>query len=348
MTIRREQIVWLIGVVIIGVIIALPAIQGYKPKLETDAGLLHVMNTEYHFRVIARRAPAQKAFDAARASANRVGALMSVYLDRSQLSMFNASKAGQEIQLDDQIMDVLRASRVIYDDTDKTFDVTIQPLIQLWRTAGKNKSLPDSDALTAARAESTWADIELHDNSAIKTSDTATVNLGGIAKGYAIDKAVSAMQTCGVENAAIEIGGDLRCIGPGLDGNGWVVRVQSPFDNDVRIAGLYIRDAAVCTSGNYERQRIINGKKFSHILDPRNPTRTYSAEYPASVTVIAPDAMTADAWATALSVLGKVGLKLLNAKKHDGIEAMIVVGTSAEDCEMFSTKGYEKLLIDEK
>ena len=172
------------------------------------------------------------------------------------------------------------------------------------------------------------------------------MDLGGIAKGYAVDQAVAAMTSLGIRGGVVDAGGDLRCFGSRPDGQSWKVAVRDPFHaadaSAPPLATLRVHDAAVCTSGNYFRYVQIQGRRYSHIIDPRpGPHMGMPAEAAPSVTVVAPTAIVADMWATALSVLGAGGLSLLPPEAH--IEAMVVEGM-VHDVHIRMTDGFAKLL----
>ncbi len=278
-------------------------------------------------------------FHQAETAARTVDTLMSVYNPASELSRFNAAPAGQTMPLSRQTIDVLTRSFIIWKRTDGAFDVTISPLIQLWKRCEKADRVPSESELHRARNESLWSFIDIRHAGAIKTMDSAAVDLGGIAKGYAIDLAVEVMISAGCAGGIVDIGGDVRCFGQKPDKKPWRVAIVDPFDDNSTspFAILAVRNAAVCTSGNYRRYHIIKQKRYSHIIDPR--TGMPAEMYP-SVTVVAPDACTADAWATGLSILGPEGLKLLAGTD---IEAMVVIG-SPENFTWQATSGFRKLM----
>jgi len=289
----------------------------------------------------------------------RVEARMSTWLDDSETGRLNAAPAGRHVPLSPEVLGLLRTARQAAVDTGGAFDVTCRPLIELWREAGKTGRLPTDAELAAARAASSWDLIELDakrlsvkgsdpldirgrtplrigSKGAVKRSDTARVDLGGIAKGYAIDRALDVLKRDGrLEGGLVDVGGDLACFGQPPSGDRWVVDVQNPFGAGVLLR-LRIPGGAVCTSGGYARYVEIAGRRYSHILDPRTGRPADAAR---SVTVVAPTAVTADVWATALSVLGVEGL----ARLPEGVEALVVEG--AEDApRVRSTPGFRGLL----
>ena len=151
------------------------------------------------------------------------------------------------------------------------------------------------------------------------------MDVDGIAKGYAIDRALEVLRVSGASGGLVEVGGDLRVFGKGLDGGLWPVGIRSPW-HDRSLGQLDLADAAACTSGGYARYIEIDGRRFAEILEPRTarPLEVGAGSGVVSTTVLAPDALTADAWATALTVLGPEGLELLPG--DGGIEALLIIG----------------------
>ncbi len=269
-----------------------------------------------------------------------IEARMSTYIELSELSRLNAAPAGEAVKLSPDTLAVLRLAKELHGRTGGAFDATCLPVFKLWARAGKVRRLPTDAEVAAARSAGGWDKIELLDGAARKTIDTAGIGLGGIAKGYAIDRAIEAMRAATCSGGLVDVGGDIRCFGLSPRGGLWRVAVRDPFGtgSDAFLGTLELTGLAVCTSGNYERYTEIGGKRYSHIIDPRTARPVDLAP---SVTVVAPTAAVADGWATALSVLGPKGLDLL--APDSGIEAMIVVG-GPEDYTVHQTPGFAKLL----
>jgi len=175
--------------------------------------------------------------------------------------------------------------------------------------------------------------------------DGMRLDLGGIAKGYAVDKAIEAMKRCGATGAMVDIGGDIRCFGtPPKGKTHWLIGVQDPnaakegIGWDGLVLALKIADAAIATSGDYQQFVLIEGRRRSHIINRKTGT---SAEGLSSVTVIADNATDADALATAVSVMGaEGGLALI--EKLPKAEAILI--TSRPKPELIKTSDAEKYL----
>ncbi len=264
------------------------------------------------------RPAAEAALDEAEARLRRVEALMSNWIEDSEISKFNRAGAGREVALSPATRAVMAAARRAFDETGGAFDVTCRPLIELWMRAGEAGRLPDEAEIAAARAESNWEAIELTEAGAVKRVATARVDLGGIAKGYGIDLALAALREAGVAAGMVEVGGDLAVFGAPPEHEGWRVAIRDPFELERELGAVRLDAGAVCTSGNYARFVEIEGHRFSHIIDPRVGR---PAESVPSVTVLAPEALTADIWATALSVLGREGMSKLAG---EGREVLLI------------------------
>ena len=289
--------------------------------------------------VTADRGMGKKALREAERALRRVEGLMSTWLTNSEISRLNRAAAGEEVALSLETSAVLHAARRAAAETEGAFDATCQPMLELWREAAKRDRLPSDSEVEYARVASSWDLVELTEGGARRHADSARVGLGGIAKGHGIDQAIDGMRTAGVLGGLVDVGGDLRCFGQPPEGNFWTVDVRDPF-SEGRLVELEVWGAAVCTSGDYERFVEIEGRRYSHIVDPRTGRLTAAAT---SVTVVAQTATEADIWATALSVLGREGIERLPS----GVEAMLVIG-EADDYEMVCTPGFKDMMGDSR
>jgi thiamine biosynthesis lipoprotein len=326
---RRSQLIGAAFILALAGLVAVGLWQTARPQASQRIAVVRhperVMGTACTLAAVVEgngRARADQALDEAEAALRRVEALMSVWLSDSELSRLNAAGVGEEVPLAADTRSVLRAARDAARETGGAFDITVRPLISLWRRAGEDGQLPAEAAVADARAASNWDGIELTEAGARKLSPRTAVDLGGIAKGYAIHRAVEILRRAGLAGGLVDIGGDLECFGRPPEGERWPVEVKNPF-GEGNLAKLRVRGGAVCTSGNYARFTTIGGKRYSHVIDPRTG---WPADAVPSVTVVAPEALTADIWATALSVLGTEGLAVL----PDGAEALIVLGEGDE------------------
>ena len=328
--------------------VALTAVSGCRPSPpgEDEAVAFMykpsaIMGTKTELIAIALGSEGEKA-EAALRGAERalrdVEAKMSSWMEASELSQFNQAPAGQASRLSETTLGLLRLSAQLAKQTDGAFDVTCRPILQVWRSAKESKRLPTDHQIALAIGKCGWDKIELLAESAIKKVDSASVDLGGIAKGFGIDRASEALEAAGLSGGMVNVGGDVRCFGRRADGGEWRIGIRGPFDGSDRFAIIKLSRGAVCTSGNYERSFEIDSQRYSHIVDPRTGRPVDLAP---SVTVVARTATIADAWATALSVLGEAGLELID--ENSGLEAMLVIG-GPKDYRLVMTPGFAKLL----
>lgn len=300
-----------------------------------------VMGTGCNLVLIAdgsRIEAAQQGLVAAEAELRRHEALLSTWIESSPMSRFNAAPAGRPVEVVPEVSAVLALAQEFHIATGGAFDITARPLIELWRYAGDRGVLPSPAEIQTARAESSWNQIHRTANEVVKDLPTTRVDVDGIAKGFAIDRALEQLERSGALGGMVEVGGDLRLFGQGPTAQGWTVAIQSPF-TDSAWAEVRLREGAVCTSGDYARFFTVEGRRFGHIIDPRSGWPT---EQTHAVTVIGPEAAAADAWATALSILGVAGLELMKADSR--MDAMVVSGTP-DDFEVTATPGFRERLV---
>ncbi|HKS36166.1 MAG TPA: FAD:protein FMN transferase [Verrucomicrobiae bacterium] len=279
------------------------------------------------FRIVLYAADQEKATSSARAAFDRIRQLndiLSDYDDNSELSRLSkTSGQGRVIKVSDDLWRVLIQARKISEQSDGSFDVTVGPFVNLWRRARRVKSLPDPFVLAETRKAVGYGNLEL-----VATGQTAKLlvpnmrlDLGGIAKGYAVDEALKVLRARGQSRALIAAAGDIAAGDPPPGKKGWRIEV-APLDvpNAPPARFVLLANRALSTSGDLFQHVEIDGVRYSHIVDPRSGIGLTDHSL---VTVIARDGTTADALSTAVSVLGpKAGLKLIESTK--GAAARIV------------------------
>lgn len=270
--------------------------------------------------------------------------LMSKYKPDSQISLINKNAFGEPVVVDELVFGLLEKSVAYSKKTDGAFDITVGPLVDLWKEAEDANLLPSQEALAGAKAKVGYDKLYLdRAQYSVKFAvDGMKLDLGGIAKGYAIDLAVEAAKEHGAAGVMVDLGGDIRCFGAAPKGKeNWIIGLQNPVDvgGDKNIINkLKISNEAVTTSGNYRRFVVIDGSRHSHII---NPAIADSADELSSVTVIASRAVDADAMATAVSVLGRIkGLELI--ENTADTEAILIL--NRPEAEIITTSGAGKYL----
>lgn len=292
--------------------------------VQLDSGYRPVMGTVAHIVAVAPDVPtAQRAIEAGFDTLERIEKMMSDYDPHSELSALNRQAFDKPVAVSEELFEVISAAVEVSRLSQGAFDITIAPVVQLWRRAKQAAVAPTEQELAAAKAKVGWQHLRL--DAAHRTVQFAqegmALDLGGIAKGYAADKAVAAMRAAGATAGLVDIGGDMSCFGKPADGkNRWRIGLQDPTQDDQILLRLELEDNAIATSGDYRRFVILDGKRYSHIINPASAT---SAAELCSVSVIAPTGMQADALATAVSVLGEQkGRELV--EKLPNVEAILI------------------------
>ena len=270
---------------------------------------------------------APRARDLAQAAFDDLDRELSAWKSDSVLAAVNqAAGTSNTVTISPSFAKVLGYALATAKESDGAFNPLIGPVMRVWsfNGAASRPSIPDATELSAARALSDWRKVEF----AATTTGAEVrllmpdmkIDLGAIAKGYAVDLAWERLKNAGHTNLLIDLGGNLRAIGEAAPRRGgWRIGVRNPFNEKELIGFFILHDGeAVATSGNYERFVEINGIRYAHIMDSRTASPVTGM---AGTTIVAPDAMQADALSTTIFVLGSdKGAALL--RDHPGCEAL--------------------------
>lgn len=265
------------------------------------------------------RSDIQRAFDAIA----KVESEMSLNVDGSAVRKINEAAGQGKVSVPGSLMSVLACAAFVSEQSGGAFDLTIGAVYSLWDfTSGNEAKPPDPEAIARNLQYVDYRRVELSATSGTVRLpiEGMRLDLGGIAKGYAVDVAARALSDAGVHDFIVNAGGDMFVSGRRPDGKKWRIGVRHPRLPGELMCTLLVTDRAVVTSGDYERFFEHQGKRFHHILDPATG---YPAEACQSVTVVAKEAIVADALATAAFVMGPSrGLQLVD--RLDGVEALVV------------------------
>ncbi len=263
-----------------------------KPTEVYDARVM--LGTVVEIKIVdADPQKARQALSAAFNEISRIEKLMSHFDRDSVLSQLNKRGYSTNQELSALILQAVEISRI----SDGGFDVTVGPLMNLWDFKAKVPRVPTIQQIRQALANIGYKKIDFDSNkNRIMIKKGIDIDLGGIAKGYATDKAVAILQKEGIGTALVNAGGDIRAIGD----REWHIGLKNPRGKDI-LASIIVKNRAVVTSGDYERYFIKGGRRYHHILDPHTG---YPAEQCQSVTVIAPSASAAVALAKGIFVAG--------------------------------------------
>lgn len=259
---------------------------------------------------------------AAFAEIARVERLLSVYRPESGLSRVNAFAGKGALAVDPELFDLLARSIGAAEKSGGAFDPTAGPLIRLWGfgPGGERSAPPDEKEIAPLLDRIGFRQIRLAAGRVELLKEGIEINLGGIGKGYAIDRAARELREVGIDRAMISCGSAIYALGAPPNAEGWRIDIRDPRRDRARMETLSLRDRALSTSGDYEKYFIFEGRRFSHLIDPRTG---YPPEGVAAVSVVAPTAVEADALSTAAFILGeRQGRSFL--RRFPGVEGLVV------------------------
>jgi thiamine biosynthesis lipoprotein len=253
------------------------------------------------------------------AEMQRIDHLMSTYKEDSEISRINRLAASEPVTISAELLQLLVRSLRMSEITDGAFDITYASAGHLYDFRRKVK--PSADALAATLPTIDYRHVVLDqaNNSVRFLRPGVRIDLGGIAKGHAVDRAIALLQARGIKHALVSAGGDSRIIGDHR-GRPWMVGIRDPRQKEDVVAVVPLSNTAISTSGDYERYFEVNGVRYHHIINPDSgqPVRGIR-----SVTVVGPDSTTMDALSTSVFVMGiKRGLALVESLPD--VEAVIV------------------------
>jgi thiamine biosynthesis lipoprotein len=302
-----------------------------------------VMNTIAKITAIGPdKKTAQSSIDAAFKEIYRLEKLMNRYDPNSQLSQVNKQASKEPVKIDKDLFALLQKAVYYSELTDGAFDITVGPLVDLWKKCAEANSMP-TDAQLAEVKKTIGCDkfiLDANNFSVRFKTEGVSLDLGAIAKGFAADKALEEMKRHGAAGGLVDLGGQIGCFGTTEKNAKWLIGIRNPEKsrNEQIIARLALSDAAVSTSGNYERFYKIGEHQFSHIF---NPATEKTAIQLASATIICPNGTQSDALSTAVSVLGKQkGLELI--EKTEDTEAILILAENKNA--LIKSSGAEKFI----
>ena len=324
----RRRFLWALGALGAGTALSSYAL-AETPELASATRTGKALGAEVAMTALhADKAVAQKAVDAAFDELAAVEGLMSLYRPDSAICTLN--RTGRLADPHPYLVEVLRKSQHISQLSDGAFDITVQPLWQLYAEAKKQGKLPDESAIAAARARVDYRRVEISERLVRFKSGGMAITLNAIAQGYAADRAIAAMRKLGIEHALVNTG-EIGTIGRRADGKPWSVGIQHPRRSDAYIALASLDGRCMATSGDYATS-FTSDFLYNHIFDPatgRSPREV------CSVSVVADSGADADALATAVFVLGREkGLRLIERLART--EAMLVF----KDGRAIATRGF--------
>jgi len=244
----------------------------------------------------------------------RIDKLLSIYDSESLVCKINSS-GDSIINVDEEIFGLMQKCDSFWQLSSGSFDISIGSLISTWGFDKGNPSIPSHEEITKALENSGWEDVGFPDKNKLKKPDGVKFDFGAVTAGYAADKAIEVIAKSGITNALVNTGGEIRGIG-----DDWTIGIQHPRIGGQILEKLKLHGKAVATSGDYEQYFEENGRRYHHIISPKDG---FPAPDCQSVTVIAENTLKADALATGIFVLGPAkGLEL--AESLENVEVYII------------------------
>lgn len=250
-----------------------------------------------------------------------VNTTLSTWLPDSEISRLSRASADSAFAVSELMAICLRKSQQLNTQSGGAFDPTAETLMRLWGFYRRKGQLPSAAAMDTALADLGRWRLEENPVRVIKEKPGTRFDLGGIAKGLAVDLAVARLRSAGLKNGLIDLGGNLYCLGGAEGRDHWRVGIRNPHNKDELFATVAISEASVATSGSYERFVIIDGHRYGHIM---NPATGQPAEGLLSATVIASKGILADGLSTTLFVLGPDKALLFLKEYYPEVEAVLV------------------------
>ncbi len=294
-----------------------------------------MMGTNFHIQVVSDDSQeAAQAMEAAFAEVHRVEALISEWRGDSELSEVNRRGAEEAVAVGPELFEVVRRGVEYSELTGGAFDITFASCGHLWSMSEERIPTTEEIERCLPRIDHSAVVVDEEGGTIGFSEEDRLIGLGGIGKGYGVDRAAEVLEEWGIGDYVVDGGGDMRVSGQRID-RPWSVGVAHPRRSGQVLATVSMSEGAVVTSGDYERSFERDGVLYHHIIDPFTGM---PARKSVSVTVVAGDATTADALATGLFVMGPAdGIEL--ADEMEGVEALIV----APDLSVHRSRGFESM-----
>ena len=302
-------------------------------KAHESKRIIYTMGTIAQLKVFGKNS--EKAVDSAVDRLNDIDDKLSVYKIYSEISQINSNAGGIPCIVSGDTFFLLDKSLGYSRLLDGTFDPTIRPVVALWQIGTENENIPEEKDIKEKLKLVNYKDIIMNydEQSVLLKHKYESIDLGGIAKGYAADEVRNIFIKNHIKSALIDLGGNIFALGSKPDGTPWNIGIQDPVKPRGEFVGvLNLKNKSVVTSGNYEKYFIKEGKKYHHIIDPRNGYPSESNLM--SVTIISDDSLDGDGLSTGVYILGMdKAIKLIESMK--GIDAIFIT----KDKGIYSTSG---------
>ncbi|PZX94365.1 FAD:protein FMN transferase [Flavobacterium aquariorum] len=272
-----------------------------------------LMGGRFDITIVAKDSlSAEQNIDEVIAEITRIEYLISDWKPTSQISEVNQNAGIRPVKVDREVFELTQRALHFSEITNGGFDISFAAMDRIWKFDGSMTEMPSAEAIKKSVQKVGYKNIVLDSiqSTIFLQLEGMKIGFGALGEGYATDKCRAMMKAKGIKSGIINASGDMSTWGKQPNEKDWNIGITNPFDTDKLIAVVPINDGAVTTSGSYEKFVALDGKRYSHII---NPATGYPATGLCSVTVFGPNAETANGLSTSLMVLGKTaGLNLLN------------------------------------
>ncbi len=331
----------------IALLLALPLAASADPAPVTVARRVALMGTTADLAVVAAdRERGLAASEAVVEELSRVEALLTTWRPGGPLARLNDGPVGQELRIDPELLTTLSEVFAWSGRTEGAFDPTVAPLVRAWGLRGAGR-IPSSRELAAARHATGLSLFRLDPSAgtAARLAPEAGIDEGAWGKGYALDCAVRRLESAGVRDALVDLGGQVLARGARSGGEPWTIAIAHPRDRQRAVLTLAIENVSVSTSGDSERRRVVHGRSIGHLLDPH--TGEPAPDFGSS-TVVAPSGLAADVLSTAFFVLGpEKGLALSEKLRREGVrnEVLFLIDRGGDTLDAVASPGISLLVV---
>lgn len=286
--------------------------------------VLKLMGNRFVIGVVAHDADwAMQCIDEAVEEIQRIERLLTTFKESSQTNLINQNAGLAPVKVDEEVFELIRRSKRISEITQGAFDISYGSVHkQLWNFDKTMTSLPDAEANKHLLKLINYRNIILDaENCTVFLKEKGMrIGFGGIGKGYAAEQAKQLLKSKGIASGIVNAAGDFTVWGSQPDGKPWTIGIANPDTTNQFISSMNITNTSVATSGNYEKFVVIDGKRYSHTIDPKTGMPVTGIK---SVTIICPNAEIADALATPVMIMGiKAGIDMINQLK--GLACIII------------------------
>lgn len=267
----------------------------------------------------------------------RIENLISDWKPTSQVSQINQNAGIQPVKVDQEVIDLTKRALYFSKLTEGAFDISFAAMDRIWKFDGSMEEIPTSSAIQKAIEKIGYQHIIINEEAStiFLEKPGMKIGFGSTGKGYAADKARELMLQLGIDAGIIDASGDMTTWGTQPDGKPWRIGINNPFDRHQMADILSLKNAAVTTSGDYEKFVVIDGKRYSHIINPKTGMPSTGLT---GVTVIGPNAEMCNGFSTSMMVLGKEkGLAFINQQKE--YAALLIT----DNGKIIRSKNYKKI-----